>query len=207
MGQRNYTIKRINGLHCTKDWAFTEKAPIDCLPWGNYSMFYPSHAQIIGYDDGFAVRLVSKEPEPVARCTHLNELVCNDSCLEFFFQPDIGDKRYFNFEFNPKGTMYLGLGTCRGNNQKLWLKDYRRLLEVKSLKYDDFWGIEFFIPFTFILQYIPDFTVFPVKMRGNFYKCGDKTPKPHYICWSMIRSDAPDFHRPEFFGDLIFLLI
>ncbi len=39
--------------------------------------------------------------------------------------------------------------------------------------------------------------------RANFYKCGDETEFPHYGAWSL-RDGGPDFHRPEFFGSIVF---
>ena len=42
-------------------------------------------------------------------------------------------------------------------------------------------------------------------MRANFYKCGDKTLQPHFLSWSPIHSEKPDFHRPEDFGIINFL--
>ena len=43
----------------------------------------------------------------------------------------------------------------------------------------------------------------PEKLLGNFYKCGDATLLPHYLSWSQIDTEQPDFHRPEFFGELL----
>ena len=39
--------------------------------------------------------------------------------------------------------------------------------------------------------------------KGNFYRCGGKTD-PQFACWSPIEFPRPDFHRPEFFGELHF---
>src|SRR5439155_7906938 len=39
-------------------------------------------------------------------CTHYQDMVCNDSCVELFLQPKI-DRGYFNFEINCGGTMLL----------------------------------------------------------------------------------------------------
>lgn len=39
-------------------------------------------------------------------------------------------------------------------------------------------------------------------IRGNFYKCGDHLAVPHYLSWQPILTEKPDFHRPEFFGDI-----
>ena len=43
-----------------------------------------------------------------------------------------------------------------------------------------------------------------MRMKGNFYKCGDHLQKPHFLSWNPIHVDRPDFHRPEFFGELVF---
>ena len=40
--------------------------------------------------------------------------------------------------------------------------------------------------------------------RGNFFKCGDDLPEPHFFTWNTIQSQNPDFHLPEFFGELQF---
>ncbi|WP_350005689.1 carbohydrate-binding family 9-like protein, partial [Phocaeicola dorei] len=41
-------------------------------------------------------------------------------------------------------------------------------------------------------------------VRANFYKCGDELQKPHFLSWSPIKIEKPDFHRPDFFGLLEF---
>ncbi|MDT3424944.1 hypothetical protein J2Z22_000457 [Paenibacillus forsythiae] len=38
---------------------------------------------------------------------------------------------------------------------------------------------------------------------GNFYKCGDETPIPHYGCWSMVNSASPDYHLSRCFWELV----
>ena len=40
--------------------------------------------------------------------------------------------------------------------------------------------------------------------RGNFYKCGDDLPQPHFVVWNNIETPEPDYHRPEFFGSIAF---
>ena len=39
---------------------------------------------------------------------------------------------------------------------------------------------------------------------ANFYKCGDETNEPHFISWNPIDLPKPDFHVPQFFGELTF---
>ncbi|MBQ1647521.1 MAG: hypothetical protein II047_03470, partial [Bacteroidales bacterium] len=41
--------------------------------------------------------------------------------------------------------------------------------------------------------------------RANFYKCGDGLTVPHFVTWAPIATEKPDYHRPEFFADLLFV--
>lgn len=57
---------------------------------------------------------------------------------------------------------------------------------------------------TDIIQFFyPDYQ-FKGQLRGNMYKCGNKTENKHYISWTRIDLDAPNFHCPEYFGALRF---
>lgn len=40
-------------------------------------------------------------------------------------------------------------------------------------------------------------------MRGNFFKCAEKSEHPHYGCWAPVDLPRPDFHSPDYFGELI----
>ena len=44
----------------------------------------------------------------------------------------------------------------------------------------------------------------PEKILGNFYKCADETMNPHFVSWSPIDLPEPNFHCPEFFGNIHF---
>ena len=41
-------------------------------------------------------------------------------------------------------------------------------------------------------------------IRANFYKCGDMLPHPHFLSLFPIDIPKPDFHRPDFFGSVVF---
>jgi hypothetical protein len=43
------------------------------------------------------------------------------------------------------------------------------------------------------------------KTKMNFFKCGDDLSQPHYLAWSNVTSEKPDFHLPEFFGRVEFM--
>ena len=60
------------------------------------------------------------------------------------------------------------------------------------------WAVEL-IPFELLGLTIP-----PGGLRVNLYKCGDNLNQPHFLSWSPITLDKPNFHCPDFFGTLIF---
>ena len=55
---------------------------------------------------------------------------------------------------------------------------------------------------TFFLHKLDSFE--GLRATGTVYKCGDCLPVPHFISWNPIQTENPDFHRPEFFGQMLF---
>ncbi len=158
-------------------------------------------AQVCYEPERLHVRLTAREEEPLARFHGETDMVCRDSCLEFFFCPAAEDMRYFNFEYNPNGALYLGFGQNRTNYVRLLPPSARELFRVRPFALPNGWGVAFEIPSAFVRLFVPSFTLSPgIGLRGNFYKCGDETGKIHYLAWNPVLSDTPDFHRPQDFG-------
>lgn len=149
------------------------------------------------------VRMGAQESHIRATLTGTLDQVCNDSCLEFFFAPDAEDARYFNFEWNPLGTLNLGFGGTRPTRVRQIVKKMEELFQATPWQEGDSWGIQFQIPAEFVARYFPNFTLTGT-CEANFYKCGDETDHPHYLAWSPLTSDKPDYHRRGDFGTLIF---
>ena len=124
-----------------------------------------------------------------------------DSCLEFFFSPVEGDPRYVNIEINPNACACIGLGDGSFRTRLLPGQDW---LAPRVFTLPDGWGVEYRVPFAFIRTLFPGFAGAPGGViRANCYKCGDLTRTPHYLAWNPVRSEAPDFHRPLDFGEMI----
>lgn len=141
-----------------------------------------------------------------AQNTEDNGTQWEDSCVEFFVENPDGSE-YYNFEVNPLGKVLAAKGAGRDNRVKRPAEEMAQIL--RTAKYEgaqDFqggiwdWRVTLVIPFE-LLGADPD--NLPAKLRANFYKCGDKTAHPHFLSWSPIGTESPDFHRPEFFGELI----
>lgn len=193
-------------------WKKIPEADIANYPWDSNGYMPKAKAQVFYTKKAFHVLLKAYEKSIRATCENMNDFVHKDSCIEFFLSPNPDyDKRYFNFEFNPLGTLYLSIGDNRFNRILLDKKYYEifniESSESKRMSDDlcrEFWSIEFSIPFSFIREFFGELNFGPgTQMKGNFYKCGDDTEYPHFGCWSNIINDVPDFHRPEFFGDMI----
>lgn len=136
-----------------------------------------------------------------------HEPVWEDSCVEFFCKLPEHD-HYFNFEFNC-------ICTCLATKRKGRELDVQPLSEQKmnsikryaSLGNEPFeeksgnfeWKLTVEIPFEVIDIQNENL---PEMLRVNFYKCADGTAVPHYLSWSHIATETPDFHCSEFFGIL-----
>ncbi len=174
-------------------------ANIDTFKW-EQGYEPKSHAQLIYVKNkGFALRLTSQESNPKAVYTEFGQPVYEDSCLEFFVRFDPQNPLYMNFETNSNGAFLASVRTDRASKRSI--DELVELPVVKSSRQDTYWTIDTFFSLEFVntLFGISSFEEGDI-FYGNFYKCGDKTAKPHYGMWSPIDSDKPDFHRPEFFG-------
>ncbi len=198
---KEYRIVRLNAR---PNWAAVEKAPVEEYPWGGD--YRPEAFAQLAYEEGrgFHVRMTCREDAPRAVYTQPDDPVCQDSCLEFFadFAPDSG-KGYLNMEANANGTLLLGLGTQRHDRKPVRGMDCP-LPQLTAWREGAFWGWQAFVPLSMLqaIYGVSDFAPGTV-LRGNFYKCGDKTAQPHYGVWSPVQAPQPDYHRPECFGRLL----
>ena len=146
-----------------------------------------------------------------AEKTASNEMVCEDSCVEFFVSPE-DDGIYYNMEFNAIGTCLLGVGTGRADSKRVRPEIISKIRRLTTAGTDPFkekageyeWMIIIAIPFgVFFHHEIKDLKgkIF----RANFYKCGDKLTVPHYVTWNPVGTQEPDYHQPEHFGLLKFV--
>lgn len=155
---------------------------------------------------GFALRLCCKESNPTATVQPPYGHVCIDSCIEFFanFAPDVPHSPYINFEVNALGTMCCEFGEKGGVRPRFEANNIP-FPTISTFKQEDCWGANLFIGLdTLKAVYGEDFTIGKGdRIRGNFFKCGDKTPNPHYGSYTKIGWEYPSFHQPQFFADMM----
>ena len=184
---------------------------INTINWMGYE-YKPDVRLAVAYSDNeIFLKYYIKESYCKAEKTVTNEMVCEDSCVEFFVSPE-DDGIYYNLEFNPIGTCLLGTGYDRASSRRVnpeIVSKIRRLTSEGSEPFkektgDNAWTITIAIPFeVFFRHKIKDLK--GKTFRANFYKCGDKLTVPHYVTWSPVGTQEPDYHRPEYFGMLKFV--
>ena len=155
-------------------------------------------------DKGFTMHIVTKESNPRREETRQLNYVHFDSCVEWFvnFMPEKCD-RYFNFEMNANGVVYVAFRKDRYDFKLLDLEDVEAL-GIKAVINDDSWELFYTVPFTMIEKYIPGYEFKEgMTIRANFYKCGEKTEFSHFGLWKETHTEKPDFHRPECFGEIV----
>lgn len=151
----------------------------------------------------------------LVRCNYLRAehyepqtAVSEDSCVEFFVQPQPGGE-YWNFEFNCIGTVNASHRLTRPEPVRLTTDEIATIRRYASCGTRPFreleglftWNLLVVIPFRLMGL---DGNKLPDTMRANFYKCASATSEPHYLSWSPVDAPKPDFHRPDSFGTIRF---
>jgi len=184
---------------------------IDIVNWEKFG-YCPHVVFTIAYSTKeILLKFKVKEEFLIASKIESNQNVWEDSCVEFFFyRKNIG--AYYNFEFNAIGTCLAEVGIRRENRaflEKEVIETIRRypslgkspIMEEQTGPIE--WELTVAIPFE-IFGY-GGYNFFEERrFKANFYKCGNNLSVPHYLTWSPVKTEKPDFHTPEFFGDLIF---
>jgi len=174
--------------------------------------FYPDARAKIQYDEQYLYVLYQVKDRYV-RGNFKNDqgMVCLDSCMELFIQPDLKGP-YYNFECNCIGTLLLYEIIRQEGRLKMAPMPLEELQKVKrfstlprSLTGETegplTWRLGLQIPLSLFVQRtgVPQALSGQV-WYGNVYKCADWTSKP---CWLMWKKND-GFHNPEGFGAFIF---
>ena len=184
---------------------------IDIVNWSNYP-YKPSVKFRIAYskDEIFIQYIVN---ESCIRAHYINDegsRPFTDSCVEFFSIPG-EDSVYYNLEMNCLGVGTFAGGAKRtertrfGSDVLSQIRRYSSLpKEVISSKEGNFeWSLTIALP----IKLFSLSKVEPLKgriIKANFYKCGDELLQRHYLSWNPIPIEKPNFHTPDYFGELLF---
>lgn len=179
--------------------------PIANAPWQNEFPYVPTVKFQIAYDsEHIFIHYFVQEEFVKANYIRANENVWEDSCVEFFISFD-NKETYYNFEFNALGTGLIGYGPAiKSERNRLTAEEidtvdaYTQLRKINGKKE---WEVGLVIP----KAIFGDVSLQGNTFHANFYKCGDGLPNPHFLAWNPINLPKPNFHRPDFFGELNFI--
>jgi len=186
------------------------KSVIDTLNWPDQYPYKPITYFYIGRSaDAVFIKYSVKGTMLKAVYSEDNSPVHEDSCVEFFCMPE-GAAKYTNFEFNCIGTCSASSRRSRNEdivlfspNEMATIQRYpsmgRRAFKEMEGMFE--WELTVKIPMK-LMNIDPE--NLPEKIRVNFYKCADDTDSMHFVSWAPIDTENPDFHRPEYFGELYF---
>jgi hypothetical protein len=186
------------------------KHGIDMINWPGFT-YKPGVEFAIAWSENCLHLYFSVKEDAIMALTDTdNGPVWKDSCVEFFVSPDSNDF-YYNFEFNCIGACLLAYGNSRQNREfapSSALSEIRRLTSLERKAFpvvtgNHSWDLYAEIPAIAFFKH-PKLIFREGTFKANFYKCGDSLPVPHYLTWNPVNTREPDYHRPEFFGDLVF---
>jgi Carbohydrate-binding family 9 len=214
MAKKRLSVPNVTGLLHYKDMQNVSTVLdglkpnlLNTTPWQSTFPYKPKVNFTIAHADGF-IFLKFNVAEKAIRAVNsdINGAVYEDSCVEFFVNFD--EKGYYNIECNCIGTMLMGFGPVRNNRERLPADVINKITfhstMLKNTKDNTIdWAMTLAIPLSVFIHHL-NLSLAGKTGHANFYKCGDKLPEPHYLTWSNIDFVKPNFHLPEFFGDLVF---
>ena len=183
---------------------------IACVNWAEFP--YQPEVKFRAAHIGNAILLHYQVTEASVRAVALADdgRVWEDACVEFFLSPE-GNDFYYNFECNCATKLLLHGGPAGGERPTASEEVLKSVKRWSSLGTEPFeervgectWEVALVIPASAIFHH--EIETFNGKtMRANCYKCGDKLQTPHFLSWAPIELPKPNFHCPEFFGELMF---
>ena len=193
-------------------FAKIEPQPVACCNWPAEFPYAPEVSfHMFHTGDRLMLRFDVAESYTAALVTEDNGEVWTDSCVEFFIAP--GGGLYYNVETTCIGRMLLSGRKSR--TEDVQPAPAEVLASVKRFttypfgepfaerEGDNRWSLTLAIPPQALFRHaLTDWS--GLEARMNLYKCGDRLSHPHFLSWKPVRTENPDFHRPEFFEAVTF---
>lgn len=183
---------------------------------GTVPKFRPVASSKVMYDKE-SLYVIFNVHDRFIRCItkEINGPVWEDSCVEFFFAPEITKpERYFNLEINCGGTPLMHFNKIAGKETTILDPADIKMIEIAhslpvttdpEITDPVNWTIEYRIPLALLEKYSQVTRPEPgIEWKANFYKIAENNSNPHYMTWSVVKNEVPNFHLPQFFGVLKF---
>jgi hypothetical protein len=209
----SYTVRRVEDFGTDESgpepWASLAPIPVDRYLWLTNGYRPLVEARLCWSARFLYVKFRVGEKRAPVRYTKFQDPVYKDSCVEFFVDMfPVRRLGYVNFEMNAAGVLLAAFGPDRDHRKPLWPEDLAGMSVISGEELwpeaGDNWHVEYKVPLALFRKLYGEEVTPGHRAAANFYKCGDETAIPHYGAWSPVGTPTPDFHRPEFFGEIVF---
>lgn len=209
------TADQIDSMFNASDIPFHQ---IDVENWKGFD-YHPSVQFKIAYSptEIYLQYLVTEEVIMAVYANDEGSAPYKDSCVEMFIIPGENGV-YYNLEMNCIGKGTFAGGAARLERTRFGQDVLSRIRRHSTLGTQAFgvktasenngksftWQLTVAIP----VELFSLSEVKPLKgrtIKANFNKCGDDMPgRRHYLTWNPVGTERPNFHTPEYFGNLYF---
>lgn len=174
--------------------------------WGTKE--FPETYGYIGFvpGDGFYLKMVCKESDPLRNYMDDNDPVYKDSAMEAFlmFEPPAFRSPltlYLSLEANANGALLAAYGEKR-MYRTYFTGEEHKAFECRAQMEENEWSVEMRVPIWLLEKvygslYLEEGSYFTC----NFYKISETAEIEHYASYSPILTSIPSFHLPEFFAE------
>lgn len=195
----------VSVIRSAKELERVEPFRVEYLLWGTKKI--PDTYGYLGFvpGEGFYLKMVCEEADPLRTYTNALDPVYRDSALEAFFEFEAAKERivppiYLNFEVNANGALLAAYGTRR-TYRTYFAKEEMDSFDCKAQIDADKWSMSLHIPIGILEKiYGPLELKVGSEFTCNFYKISEAKEMEHYASCFPILSEIPSFHMPEFFG-------
>ena len=151
----------------------------------------------------WVITMTTGESNPLRTYIHENDMVYRDSAMEVFlnFQPEDGRDRYLNFEMNANGAMLSQFGD---RYERRFISDLCKqyVATCTAMIEPEQWSVTLRIPLELINQlYGREVVKEEERFTFNLYKICESKEKEHYVSFTNIPVEKPNFHLPQYFAN------
>lgn len=174
--------------------------------WGTKE--FPKTYGYIGFvpEDGFYLKMICEESNPLRNYTNDNDPVYKDSAMEAFLMFEPPGLRetltlYLSLEANANGALTAAYGEKRMYRTYFTAEEHQAF-ECHAQMEENEWSVEMRVPVWLLEKVYGNLDLGEGSyFTCNFYKISETAEIEHYASFSPILTSIPSFHLPEYFAE------